>query len=122
MPYRLAADAVLLFHLAFIVFVLLGAVLVARRRWLAVVHLPVAAWGFFVEISGRGCPLTAAENYLRIRSGQSGYSEGFLEHYLLWLIYPAGLTRGTELVLAAVVLVVNAVLYGWAFSARRRTG
>jgi hypothetical protein len=119
-PYRLAADAVLLFHLAFILFVLLGAVLVARRRWLALVHVPVAAWGCFVEASGRGCPLTLVENYFRLRAGQSGYSEGFIEHYLLWFIYPAGLTRGTELVFAGVVLAVNAVLYGWAFSPRRR--
>lgn len=120
MPYRLAADAVLLFHLAFILFVLLGAALVARRRWLVLVHVPVAAWGFFVEASGRGCPLTLAENYFRLRAGQSGYGEGFIEHYLLRLIYPAGLTRDTELVLACVVLVVNAALYGWAFSRRRR--
>jgi len=120
MRYRLAADAVLLFHLAFILFVLLGAALVARRRWLVLVHAPVAAWGFFVEASGRGCPLTMVENYFRLRAGQAGYSEGFIEHYLLRFIYPAGLTRDTELVLAGVVLVVNAVLYGWAFSSRRR--
>lgn len=120
MPYRLAADAVLLLHLAFILFVLLGAALVARRRWLALVHAPVAAWGFFVEASGRGCPLTLAENYLRLRAGQSGYSGGFIEHYLLAMIYPAGLTRDTELVLAGVVVAVNAVLYGWALRAWRR--
>jgi hypothetical protein len=119
MPYRLAADAVLLLHLAFILFVLLGAALVARRRWVMLVHLPVAAWGFFVEASGRGCPLTLVENYFRLRAGESGYSEGFIAHYLLHFIYPAGLTRGTELLLAGVVLVVNAVLYGWAFSSHR---
>ena len=112
MSYRLAADAVLLLHLAFILFVLLGAVLVARRRWLALVHVPVAAWGFFVEVSGRGCPLTLVENYFRLRAGQSGYGEGFVAHYLLRLIYPAGLTRGTELALAGVVLAFNAALYG----------
>ena len=112
MSYRLAADAVLLLHLAFILFVLLGAVLVARRRWVALVHVPVAAWGFFVEVSGRGCPLTLVENYFRLRAGQSGYGEGFVAHYLLRLIYPAGLTRGTEVALAGVVLAFNAALYG----------
>jgi hypothetical protein len=83
MPYRLAAEAVLLLHLAFIVFAVLGAALTARWRWVVWVHVPAAAWGFFVELTGRVCPLTDAENALRIRAGQSGYSESFLEHYLL---------------------------------------
>lgn len=115
MPYQVAAAAVLLFHLAFILYVVLGAVLAARRRWLALVHLPVAGWGFYVEASGRGCPLTGLENHFRLLAGQSGYREGFLEHYLLWIIYPAGLTRHDELVLAALVLAINLALYGWVF-------
>lgn len=122
MSYRLAADAVLVLHLAFILFVLLGAALVARRHWLALAHVPVAAWGFYVEASGRGCPLTLVENHFRLKAGQSGYSEGFIGHYLLWLIYPAGLARGAELALAGVVLAVNAGLYGWILWRARRTG
>jgi hypothetical protein len=120
MRYRLAADAVLLFHLTFIAFVLLGAALAARRPWVALIHVPVAAWGFFVELTGRGCPLTYAENYFRIRAGESGYGEGFVAHYLLPLIYPAGLTHHVQLVLAALVVLVNAVLYGRAILAWRR--
>lgn len=119
MVYRLAAVAVLLVHLVFILFVLLGAVLVARRRGFALLHLPVAAWGFYVEAGGRGCPLTGLENWLRLRGGQSGYGEGFVEHYLLWMIYPAGLARRDEYLLAAVVLAVNAALYWWALRAHR---
>ncbi len=119
MPYRLAADGVLLLHLAFIVFALLGAVLAARWRWLVVVHVPAAAWGAFVELTGRICPLTYAENALRLRAGQSGYAESFIEHYLLAVIYPAGLTRDVQLVLAAVVVLVNLAVYGWLFYFRR---
>ena len=119
MLYRLAAEAVLLLHLAFIVFALLGAAFAARRRWLVVVHLPAAAWGFFVELTGRICPLTYAENFLRIKAGQSGYTESFIEHYLLAVIYPAGLTREVQLVLAAVVVVVNVIIYAWLFYPRR---
>jgi hypothetical protein len=115
MFYRLAADAVLVLHLAFIVFALLGAALAVRRRWLILVHLPAAAWGFFVEITGRICPLTYAENYLRIKAGQSGYTESFIEHYLLAIIYPAGLTRENQFVLASVVVIVNVALYAWLF-------
>ncbi len=119
MFYRLAAEAVLLFHLAFIVFVVAGGVLAARWRWVALVHLPVAAWGFFVELTGRICPLTYAENYLRHKAGQSGYAESFIEHYLLAIIYPAGLTREAQFVLAGVVVVVNVAIYGWLFHRRR---
>jgi hypothetical protein len=115
MFYRLAGEAVLLLHLAFIGFVLLGGAIAVRWRWLILVHLPAAAWGFFVEITGRICPLTYAENYLRIKAGQSGYSESFIEHYLLAIIYPAGLTQEIQFVLASLVVVVNVAIYAWLF-------
>jgi hypothetical protein len=113
MFYRLCADAVLLLHFGFIAFVLFGAVLAIRWPWVVAVHLPAAAWGFFVEITGRICPLTYVENYLRNRAGLSGYSEGFIEHYLLPVIYPVGLTQQIQYILAGVVVVVNVVAYGW---------
>lgn len=119
MLYRLAAETVLLLHLAFIVFALLGAAFAARRRWLVLVHLPAAAWGFFVELTGRICPLTYAENYLRIKAGQSGYTESFIEHYLLAVLYPAGLTREVQFALAGVVVVINVAIYAWIFYPRR---
>lgn len=119
MLYRLSADAVLLFHLAFIVFALLGAAMAVRWRWVPLVHLPVSAWAIFVELTGRSCPLTYLENSLRIKAGQSGYSESFIEHYLLAIIYPAGLTREIQFVLAAVVIIVNIAIYSWLFMHKR---
>ncbi len=119
MLYRLAAEGVLLLHLAFIVFVVLGALTVTRWRWLPFIHVPAAAWGFFVELTGRVCPLTHAENYLRIRAGQSGYPESFIEHYLLAIIYPDGLTREVQWVLAAAVVLINVAIYAWLFYSRR---
>ena len=113
MLFRIAADAVLFLHLAFIVFALFGAVLAVRWRWLPLIHLPAAAWGFFIEISGRVCPLTWVENDLRLRAGQAGYRESFIEHYLLNVIYPSGLTREVQFALAGVVLAVNAAIYTW---------
>lgn len=113
MSYRFLADTVLLLHLGFILFVLFGALLAARHRaWLAL-HLVAVAWGIAVEVFGIVCPLTYAENHVRLLAGESGYSGGFIEHYLVGLIYPAGLTRGTQYVLAATVLLVNLGLYGW---------
>jgi len=119
MLYRLAAETVLLLHLAFIVFVIAGATGAARWSWLPLIHLPAAAWAVFVELTGRLCPLTTAENYLRLKAGEAGYSESFIEHYLLPIIYPAGLTREIQFALAAVVVVINVAIYAWLFLRRR---
>lgn len=110
---RLAADAVLVVHLLFIAFVVLGALLALRWRWMTWLHVPALAWGVFIEATGRVCPLTPLENALRTRAGDAGYTGGFVEHYLLAIVYPEGLTRELQWLLAAVVLVVNALLYGW---------
>ena len=106
------AGAVVAIHLAFIVFVAAGGFLVRRWPRLAWLHLPCAGWGVFVECSGRVCPLTPVENLLRQRAGQAGYAESFIEHYLLALVYPEGLTRGLQLGAAGLVLVANAAAYG----------
>lgn len=119
MLLRIAADSVLLLHLAFILFVLLGGAMTIWLRWIPFIHLPAAVWGFFVELTGRVCPLTYLENYFRIKAGQSGYAESFIEHYLLDIIYPSGLTREIQLALAGVVVVVNIAIYGWLFFNRR---
>ena len=120
MIHRLAADAVLLLHLGFILFVLLGGLLALRWRWAPMLHLPAAAWGVYVELSGGLCPLTPLENRLRIAAGEAGYTGGFIEHYLLALIYPAGLTHEIQYVLAAIVVGVNGLAYAWVWRRRRR--
>lgn len=121
MIFRLAADAVLVLHLAFIVFVVAGGALGLRWRWMPLLHLPAAAWGVFIELSGRICPLTPLENLLRARAGQAGYDGSFVEHYLVALIYPSGLTRELQLVLAALVIVSNLAIYAGLVVHRRRT-
>ncbi|WP_271411073.1 DUF2784 domain-containing protein [Pseudomonas sp. Q1-7] len=112
MTYRLAADAVLLLHLAFILFVVLGGLLVLRWPRLALLHLPAVAWGATLEFLHLICPLTPLENRLRRAAGEQGYSGGFIEHYLVPLIYPAGLTPDIQLWLGAFVLLFNLVPYG----------
>jgi len=108
----LAADAVLVVHAAFIVFVVLGGLLVFRFRKLMWVHLAAVAWGAIIEISGWICPLTPLENALRRSAGGIGYSEGFVEHYLSAMVYPPGLSRNTQVGLGVGVVVVNALIYG----------
>lgn len=108
-----------MWHLAFVVFVMAGGLLVTRFKRLLIPHLAAAAWGVFIAASGGVCPLTPLENWLRWRAGQAGYESGFLEHYLVPVLYPEGLTRGVQWALAGLVVVVNAGVYG--FRLRKRT-
>jgi hypothetical protein len=119
MLLHIAASAVLLIHFSFILFVVLGALLALRWRWLPFLHVPAAAWGVYVELSGRICPLTYLENYFRRRAGLAGYSESFIEHYVLNLIYPSGLTREVQFILAGFVLGCNIAIYAWLLLRRR---
>jgi hypothetical protein len=109
--HRLLADLVVSIHFAFVLFVLLGGLLAFRWRWVPCLHLPAAVWGVFVELTGRICPLTPLENWLRGAAGQAGYQGDFVEHYVMPALYPEGLTRNIQLVLAAVVVVVNVAIY-----------
>ena len=111
MLYRVAADGVLALHLAFVLFALLGGFLVLRRVGLAWLHLPAVAWAAFVEFSGRICPLTPLEGTLRQAAGDAGYAGDFLEHYLLAMIYPEGLTHDVQIILGATVVIVNVAIY-----------
>jgi hypothetical protein len=122
MIYRLAADLVLLSHFAFIILVIGGGLLVFRYPWFVWIHIPAACWGAFVELTGRICPLTIWENWLRLRAGQEGYDVSFIEQYVLPVIYPAGLTRDIQLALAAVVIVVNVIIYATILLRKRAAG
>jgi hypothetical protein len=117
--YRILADAVLVLHLAFIVFALLGGLWVLRRPWLAWLHLPAVAWAAGIAFLGGICPLTPLENRLRAMGGEAGYGGGFIEHYLTALIYPQGLTRGVQAALGALVLAVNVAAYVTLWRRRR---
>lgn len=119
-PAALIADALVLLHLAFIAFVVLGGIAVAFRPPLALLHLPALAWGAWVEFSGAICPLTPLENAWRARAGEAGYAGGFVEHYVVALVYPAGLTPAIQVGLGIAVLAINAAVYAWAIRRLRR--
>lgn len=108
---RLAADLVLLSHLLFIVFVFVGGFLAWRWRWVPLLHIPAALWGAVVEFSGWICPLTPLENSLRRQAGQAGFEGGFVEHYIVPIVYPSGLTRTIQVVLGVLVVLINVVAY-----------
>lgn len=111
MLYRALADAVLLFHLLFVAFAVGGGLLAFWRRWIVWLHLPVLGWAAFVEFTGRICPLTPLENRLRVAGGEAGYQGGFIEHYLLPLLYPAELTPQLQWWLGGGLLAFNAAVY-----------
>ncbi len=111
MIWRLLADAVALIHLGFVVFVVIGGFLAWRWRVVLYAHLPALAWALWIELTSGICPLTPLENRLRIAAGEEGYSGGFIEHYILPLLYPVGLTPQTQWVLAALLAVINVAVY-----------
>ena len=115
----IAADLLLVLHLGFICFVLAGGLLVLKWRWLAILHLPAVVWGALVEIQGWLCPLTPWELQLRQAAGQAGYQGGFVEHYLLPVLYPPGLEHNTQLILGGAVILINAIIYGLIFLRRK---
>ena len=120
MAPALAADAVMAFHFLFIAFALLGSLLVLWKRGFLWLHLPALAWGAWIEASGRICPLTPLENHYRALAGQTTYGEGFITHYLAPIIYPSGLTRGTQFAILGILIAVNLVGYGLVLLRRQR--
>jgi len=121
MTARLAADTVVALHLAFIAFVMAGGVLTFKHRAWAIVHLPALAWAAWTEFTATVCPLTPWENAFRIEAGDAGYTESFVEHYIVPLIYPQGLTPQTQVGLGIGVVALNAAIYAIAWRKSRRT-
>ena len=113
MMYRLVADCLVVVHLAFVVFVVAGGLLVLWRPTFRWIHLPAAAWGALIEFTGWTCPLTPWEQVLRAQAGQVGYTGGFIEHYILPVLYPQGLTPTVQIVLGFLVIGMNIAIYAF---------
>jgi hypothetical protein len=118
--YAILADAVLVLHFAFVLFVALGGALVWKWPRLAWGHVPAAVWGIAIEFGGWICPLTPLENHLRALAGEEPYGGDFIARYLMPVIYPEGLTRGAQLALGAAALLLNVAIYVAVLRRRRR--
>lgn len=118
--FRVAADLVVVSHLAFVIFVVLGGLLVLRWRRVAWLHLPAVAWGAAIEFGGWVCPLTPLENTLRQHAGLAAYRGDFIAREILPVLYPADLTRGLQIFLGVFALAVNVVVYWWVLRTVRR--
>lgn len=119
--FRLLADAVVVAHLMFVLFVVLGGVLVFRWPRIAWFHLPAAAWGAWIEFAGWICPLTYLEHWLRRHAGQTAYATDFIERYLVPIIYPPALNIEIQWMMGGVVIAVNLLLYGVLLRRRSRS-
>ncbi len=120
MIYRILADAVVTLHFGFILFVVFGGLLAILRRWILLLHLPAVIWGALIEFQGWLCPLTTLEWKLRRAGEEAAYGRGFIEHYLVPIVYPDRLTPELQAVLGAAVLLINGAVYGWLFRHRNR--
>jgi hypothetical protein len=118
MIYSILAELVVFVHFLFIVFAVSGAILALKWRWIIYVHLLCAAWASLIMMVGWICPLTPLENSLRRSAGEAGYTDGFIDHYLMPIIYPAGLTREIQIWLGVGVVLINLLLYGFVFYRR----
>ena len=119
MWYVLLADVVALVHLLFVLFVMAGSLLALRWPQAVWFHAPALIWGLIVECAGTMCPLTPLENRLRLLGGDSGYSDDFVSHWLLPVLYPTSLTRGLQMILGGLLLLLNVCLYAWILTKRR---
>ncbi|MBI4825189.1 MAG: DUF2784 domain-containing protein [Nitrospirae bacterium] len=113
MPYKLLADLTAFIHLAFVVFVILGGLLLIRWNRFAWLHIPAALWGALIEFKGWYCPLTGLELFLLEKAGASGYSRGFVAHYILPVVYPGEMTRELQIGLGLFVVFLNIIIYGF---------
>jgi len=114
------ADLIVAFHFLFVVFVVMGGFLVLRWPWVAYLHVPAAVWGVLIELAGWICPLTPLEKRLRVEAGGAGYQGGFIENYILPVLYPSALTRGIQIFLGSLVLILNVAVYWHLWSRSRR--
>lgn len=106
------ADLVVVIHFLFVLFVVLGGLLVLRWPKLAYAHIPAAIYGAAIEFAGWVCPLTPLEHWLRRQAGDATYAGGFIEHYILPVLYPSALTREIQLLLGGLVVAINVLVYG----------
>jgi hypothetical protein len=118
----LLADLLVVLHLGFILFVVLGGLLALRWRRVVWLHLPAALWGAVVEFTGWICPLTPLEIRLRQAAGAPSYATGFVEHYLVPIVYPEALTADLQVALGCVVVGINGVIYAALWRRRSARG
>ena len=119
--YELAADLTLIVHFAFIIFVVFGGLLFFVITKIIYVHVPALIWGIYIELTHSICPLTHLENWFLQKANLSTYSEGFIQNYLLPIVYPKNLTEDLQTYIAIVLIASNTLIYGMIISRLKKT-
>ncbi len=114
--HELAADIILIIHFLFILLVIFGALLLFVEKKIVFIHIPAIIWGSYIELTNSICPLTYLENWLLQKANLTTYSEGFIQNYLVPIVYPTNLTKDTQIYLGIALIVINIVLYAFIFS------
>ena len=114
--YELAAKLTLIVHFAFILFVVFGALLFFVATKIIFIHFPALIWGFYMELTNSICPLTYLENWFLHKANLTTYSEGFIQNYLVPIVYPVSLTKDLQIYLGIALIVINIVFYAFIFS------
>ena len=113
--YEIASNLILLVHLIFIIFVVLGGLLFFASRKIIFIHIPALIWGIYIELTSSICPLTYLENWFLHKANLTTYSEGFIQNYLVPIVYPMSLTKDLQIYLGMTLIVVNIIIYGFIF-------
>ena len=114
--YELAADLTLIIHFAFILFVIFGALLFFITTKIIFIHIPAFIWGSYIELTNSICPLTYLENWFLHKANLTTYSEGFIQNYLVQIVYPVSLTKDLQIYIGIALIVINIVIYALIFS------
>ena len=118
--HELAADIILIIHFAFILFVIFGALLFFVTTKIIFIHLPALIWGLYIELTHSICPLTYLENWLLQKANLTTYSEGFIQYYLVPIVYPTNLTKDIQIYLGIGLIVINIVIYAFIFGKMKK--
>ena len=118
--YELAADIILIIHFLFILFVIFGALLLFVEKKIVFIHIPAIIWGSYIELTHSICPLTYLENWLLQKANLTTYSEGFIQYYLVPIVYPTNLTKDIQIYLGISLIVINIVIYAFIFGKMKK--
>jgi len=118
--HELAADIILIIHFLFILFVIFGALLLFVEKKIVFIHIPAIIWGSYIELTNSICPLTYLENWLLQKANLTTYSEGFIQNYLVPIVYPMNLTKDLQIFLGISLIVINIVIYAFIFGKMKK--
>ena len=114
--YEIAANLTLIIHFAFILFVIFGALLFFASVKIIFIHVPALIWGSYIELTNSICPLTYLENWFLHKANLTTYSEGFIQNYLVPIVYPMNLTKDLQIYLGITLIVINIIIYAFIFN------